>query len=73
MATQVNRHIKYEAIEGVPLEEGVQLRQRLPSRMLLTRKGDDDKARWTVGGHRAPDIGEYEPFAPTALGVGHFL
>eukprot|EP00969_Alexandrium_andersonii_P187086 8267225-Alexandrium_andersonii.AAC.1 len=59
MVGQIKKHLDYAAAAAVPAGESIDRRYLLPSRIILTFKGEKAKARWAVGGHMAPDAGEY--------------
>lgn len=72
-------YIEHKAVAGVPLDQYVDPRYILPSRMVLTNKGGKKlaeallKARWVFGGHKDPEAGEHLTAAPTVSLVGHNL
>ena len=72
-------YFDHEAIQGVPMGQWVEPQRILPSRLVLTNKGEKElegailKARWVFGGHRDPDAGKYMTSSPTVSLVGHNL
>eukprot|EP00974_Lingulodinium_polyedra_P000891 84228-Lingulodinium_polyedra.AAC.1 len=60
MVDQLEKHFRYGAAEAIPAAEQPAKRHILPNRMLLARKSDKLMARRAVGGHLAPDAGEYK-------------
>ena len=72
-------YIEHDAIEGVPEGKWIEPRRILPSRLVLTNKGEkclegaELKARWIFGGHRDPDAGQYLTSSPTVSLIGHNL
>lgn len=72
-------YIDHDAIAAVPLGAFVDPKKILPSRLVLTNKGDRElsgavfKARWIFGGHRDPEAGKYLTASPTVSLVGHNL
>ena len=72
-------YIEHGAIAGVPKGQLIDPRKILPSRMVLTNKGEPDltlaelKARWIFGGHRDPEAGKFLTSSPTVSLVGHNL
>ena len=72
-------YLDHDAVEGVTEGQWVEPRRILPSRLVLTNKGEKDlagaelKARWIFGGHRDPDAGQYLTSSPTVSLIGHNL
>ena len=72
-------YFDHDALQGVPEGQWVDPLRVLPSRMVLTNKGEKElekaqlKARWVFGGHRDPDAGQYQTSSPTVSLVGHNL
>ena len=72
-------YLDHQAVRGVPMGKMIDPKRILPSRMVLTNKGQPElsgaelKARWVFGGHRDPDAGSYQTSSPTVSVVGHNL
>lgn len=73
-------YFDHGAVAGVPEGQYVDPQRVLPSRWVLTNKGDPTdlsqaqlKARWVFGGHRDPDAGKYPTASPTVSLLGHNL
>ena len=72
-------YLEHDAVEGVPEGQWIEPRRILPSRLVLTNKGEKNlagaelKARWIFGGHRDPDAGQYLTSSPTVSLIGHNL
>ncbi len=70
-------YFEHEALEGIPQGQFVDPMRILPSRLVLTNKGESTletaelKARWVFGGHRDPDAGQYPTASPTVSLIGH--
>lgn len=70
-------HFEHDALAGVPMGQFIDPKRILPSRLVLTNKGDKSlegaelKARWVFGGHRDPDAGQYPTASPTVSLIGH--
>jgi len=45
----------------------------MSSRMVLTRKNEVVKGRWTIGGNQDKEAGMWETYSPTAMNLGHFM
>ena len=45
----------------------------LSCRRVLTRKGEECRARWTIGGKRDREAGKWETYSPTGMNLGHVL
>ncbi len=75
---QVDAHLDYETLKGVPVGEPVSKERTLPSRGLFVNKlanvgGWKASSRWIAGGHRDPDAGQYETNSPTTELLAHQL
>ena len=72
-------YIEHGASAGVPKGQLIDPRKILPSRMVLTNKGQAElslaelKARWIFGGHRDSEAGKFLTSSPTVSLVGHNL
>lgn len=70
-------YFEHDALAGVPMGQFIDPKRILPSRLVLTNKGESSlegamlKARWVFGGHRDPDAGQYPTASPTVNLIGH--
>lgn len=75
----VRVYFERQAISGVKEDSIIDPRKVLSSRFVLTNKGEENfqtavlKARWILGGHKDPQLGQYPTLAPTASLLGHNL
>lgn len=75
----VRVYFEHEALEGVKEDAMIDPRKILNSRFVLTNKGEENlegaelKARWILGGHKDPELGNHPTLAPTSSLLGHNL
>jgi len=73
MVDQLKKHFELAAVGGVPHGVLEEPGQEMSSRIVLTRKNDVVKGRWTIGGNQDKEAGMWETYSPTAMNLGHFM
>ena len=75
MIKQIKNHLDLKAIMTVPKGVFVPRERTVTSRFVITQDAEKKKfkARWCVGGHNDPDLGQYRTESPTSSFLGHMM